>query len=323
MKDKYFEKRKIKCEVIKAVTLGHAVGDALGVPAEFCDREALSQSPIADMIGGGTYSMPAGTWSDDTSMSLCALDVLAKGECDFDKIMDNFGKWLMGEDFTASGEVFDVGIACKNSIIAYHSHKKSYKECGQRSEYSNGNGSLMRIYPFVLYLLMRDGEITKDNLELVYEASALTHAHMRSLVGCGIYACILEALINEPTEESIKKGLLKAEALLAPNEELSQYNRIFKEDFERLPVEDISSDGYVVSSLEAAIWCILTTNNYKSCVLKAVNLGEDTDTVAAVAGSLAGALYGLPDIPSQWLRVLLRREYIESLCDRLHALIAF
>ncbi len=299
---------------VKAVIIGHATGDALGVPAEFCERAELAQSPLTDMEGFGTYPYPAGTWSDDTSMSLCALDVLKDGKCDFNKIMYNFGKWLAEDEYTATGETFDVGNACKNAIIDYHAHKMGITECGQREEYSNGNGSLMRINPFVLYLLAKDGEINKNNLSFIYRASMLTHAHSRAMLGCGIYACVLEALINIPTKASAFMGLAKAKLLMGNEEEIIHYNRIFQKNFARLPREEIKSGGYVVHTLEAAIWCLLNTDNYRDCVLCAVNLGGDTDTVAAVAGGLAGALYGYSAIPEKWRSTLERKDYIEEMC---------
>ncbi len=301
---------------IKSIIFGHAIADALGVPVEFCQRTELVESPVIGMRGYGTFDVPAGTWSDDTSMSLCALEVLTDGICDFDRIMINFGKWLMGEEFTANGEMFDVGIACKNAIIDYHAHHLSWFECGQTSEYSNGNGSLMRIHPFVLYLLTKDKMISEKNIQLIFEASALTHAHMRSKIGCGIYACVLEAIIKEPTKSSIYLGLAKANELFSNEDEFSHYSRIFESNFNELMSDEIKTDGYIVHTFEAALWCLLTTDDYKSCVLKAVNLGEDTDTVAAIAGGLAGALYGYDSIPAEWLNTLLRRDYIDEMCRR-------
>ncbi len=306
--------------VIKSVMLGHAVADALGVPVEFFNRSRLIASPVTDMMGYGTYPVPAGTWSDDTSMSLCALDVLAKGECDFDQIMHRFDWWLGDGAFTATGEMFDVGNVCRQAVINYHVHKKSWRECGLRSETANGNGSLMRIHPFVLYLLAKEESLNAQNMQLIFDASALTHAHMRSKLGCAIYACVLEALIKAPSRVSVYIGLARASILYKKEEEFEHYRRIFTPGFDALPAEQIQSSGYVVHTLEAALWCLLTTDNYKSCVLKAVNLGEDTDTVAAVAGGLAGALYGYDAIPTEWLNTLKRREYIEELCERLSLL---
>lgn len=305
---------KIK-DKIKAVMLGHAVGDALGVPVEFCERDELVKKPVTDMVGYGTYPYPEGCWSDDTSMSLAALDSLASGKLDFDDIMVKFGEWYYDDEYTPTGEMFDVGNTCSYAIDNYFAYHKPVEECGLAGEHSNGNGSLMRIHPFVLYAYANQMSVD-EWLGVIVKASALTHAHDRSKIGCLIYTFILMSLLKDKGKDGLRDALKKAERYLSACAEFSPYERIFKSDFAGLPREEIKSSGYVVDTLEAAIWCLLTTDNYSDCVLKAVNLGDDTDTVAAVAGGLAGALYGYEAIPSEWLDRLKRRDYIEEICER-------
>lgn len=305
--------------LIKSVMLGHAVGDALGVPVEFCDREELDRDPVKDMRGFGTYDVPAGTWSDDTSMSLAALRALTDKDWSCDSVMNNFVKWIENGEFTATGEVFDVGGTCLRAIIKYVQGNTSASECGGTDECSNGNGSLMRIHPFVLYgnfaMNPHTDEYFRNLMGLIGTASALTHAHERSKIACYIYGFCLSFLLREQTKRSLVKALEFARGELDSLPEFEHYSRIFAPNFALLPRDEIKSSGYVVDTLEAAIWCVLTTDNYRDCVLRAVNLGEDTDTVAAVAGGLAGALYGYDDIPTEWLDTLARREYIEGLCE--------
>ena len=312
-------------EKIKAVMIGHAVGDALGVPVEFVSREEVDANPVEDMEGFGTYPYPAGTWSDDTSMSVAALDSLAKGEIDWNEIMCNFGKWLQDGDYTPSGEVFDAGRTCVKAIVNYFANNTKAIESGGTDEYSNGNGSLMRIHPFSLFLY------TKGNfdLQIIHNASALTHAHKRSQMACGIYSFVLWELLKTPSKASIRRGLNKARIFYRDYAENSHYDNLYRrigliglqfEDdpdaFHRFGREDIKSSGYVVDTIEAAIWCLMNTRSYKECVLTAVNLGDDTDTVAAIAGGLAGALYGYDAIPQEWRDTLIKREYIEEMCER-------
>ena len=305
---------------IKAVMLGHAVGDALGVPVEFCERNELAEKPVTDMVGYGTYPYPEGCWSDDTSMSLAVLDSLASGKLDFDDIMVKFGEWYYDDEYTPTGEMFDVGNTCSYAIDNYFAYHKPVEECGLTGERSNGNGSLMRIHPFVMYAT---ASFLKGNeegywlwMECIKRASALTHAHDRSIMGCYIYGYCLSFLLKEATRESLIAGIKFAGEDLDCLPEFEHYKRIFDSNFEKLTIDDIKSTGYVVDTLEAALWCVLTTNNYRDCVLKAVNLGDDTDTVAAVAGGLAGALYGYNAIPKEWLDTLKRRDYIEEMCER-------
>ena len=150
-------------------------------------------------------------------------------------------------------------------------------------------------------------------IELVHNYSAITHAHPRSMVGCGIYAFVLRALLNGNT---IAEGLSEGRSYYEVSEyshELQYYNRIFADNFRHTPMEEIRSGGYVVHSLEAAVWCLLNSESYSECVLMAVNLGNDTDTTAAITGSLAGAIYGLENIPAQWMDTLLKKDLIEEI----------
>ena len=301
--------------IIKPVMLGHAIGDALGVPVEFCERKYLEQHQVTDMIGFGTYNVPAGCWSDDTSMSLCALKSLSKGIVDYDDIMNNFGKWLYHNHFTATGIVFDVGNTCADATETYFDLNYPAIKCGKKDIKSNGNGSLMRINPFVLYACYNKlGDYRFANL--IAEASCLTHAHPISVNGCIIYSYILKELIDNPSKESVYKGLKNAKDYIGCSNVYSYYNRLFMDNINEIDKSDIKSSGYVVDTLETAIWCLLTTNDYKSCVLKAVNLGGDTDTIAAIAGGLAGALYGIESIPMDWLSTLKKRNYIEDMCEQ-------
>ncbi len=300
---------------IKAVMLGHAVGDALGVPVEFCSREKLTAKPVTDMQGFGTYPYPAGCWSDDTSMSLAALNSLADGTLDFDDVMVQFGRWYYKDEYTPTGEMFDIGNTCREAIDNYFVYHRPVTECGLEDEYSNGNGSLMRIHPFVL-MARYDRGLRSDFEKIIDFGSALTHAHDRSKLACRIYGRILIHLLELPRKDVITLALNEAKCRYVGHPEYEHFARLFDDGFGQLSVNEIKSSGYVVDTLEAAVWCVLTTQSYRECVLKAVNLGGDTDTVAAIAGGLAGALYGYDAIPTEWLDTLKRREYIEEMCER-------
>lgn len=300
---------------VKAVMLGHAVGDALGVPVEFLGRKELVVNPVTDMKGYGTYNVPAGSWSDDTSLSIAALDGISEGDLNYDLVMSNFTRWLYNGQYTPTGIMFDVGSNTSRAIDNYAVYQKTVNECGCTDETSNGNGSLMRIHPFVLMAWCK--KMDEDTMEKMIEsASALTHAHERSKLGCKIYAQILLALLNDPEESSVVKALKYCGSKYRTSSEYFYYYSLYQGHFRSTYIDDIISDGYVVNTLEAAVWCLLNTTNYKECVLKAVNLGDDTDTVGAVAGGLAGALYGFDSIPEKWLNTLIKREYIEQMCEK-------
>lgn len=300
---------------LRAVMLGHAIGDALGVPVEFSGRERLSEDPVVDMRGFGTYPYPAGTWSDDTSMALAALDSLATGRWELCDVMERFGAWYYRDAYTPTGKLFDVGSTSAAAIDRYFRAGKPVTECGLTDEWSCGNGSLMRIHPFSFLAWYHPG-IREEWEARIDEASALTHAHGRAQLACRLYTLLLLRLLEAPCRDTVSSALGEAASRYRGHQEGEHFARLFSPALAELPSEAIKSSGYAVDTLEAAVYCLLTTDSYRACVLKAVNLGEDTDTVAAVAGGLAGALYGYAALPREWLRTLKRRRYIEGLCDR-------
>lgn len=301
--------------LIRSAIYGHAIGDALGVPVEFSSRQELRDAPVKKMEGFGTYPFPAGTWSDDTSMTLATLDSLKDG-IDFDEMMRNFCEWYEHAKYTPSDVVFDIGNATRKSIFLYLLEKLPALQCGQKSEWDNGNGSLMRILPLALYCemsLIRNFPLSAK-IKYIEKCSAITHAHKRSMIGCGIFYFVVSELIKDKSKASILRGLERAQSFYSECEEISHYKKLFSRLAE-LSEDEISGSGYVVNTLCAALWCLLTTDSYKDCVLKAVNLGEDTDTTAAVAGGLAGILYGYNAIPGEWIAKLIRKIEIDKLCS--------
>lgn len=311
----------MKRDQIKAMIYGHAIGDALGVPVEFQTREQLLRNPVKEMQSGGTYNMPAGSWSDDTSMTLCVLDSLAeKGKVDFEDIMQHFMRWLDSE-YTPTGKVFDVGHGTMKSLMRYKKGALPL-ESGGRSERDNGNGSLMRISPISLYLALTKEKMDDEAVELVHKVSSLTHAHPRSLIACGIYTFIAFGLLKgKGVSDAVTEGIDGAYEYYSEHSdfmlEKEMYDRVWNlRRLKALQDADIRSSGYVIDTLEAALWCFITTKSYRACVLKAVNLGEDTDTVAAIAGGLAGLAYGWYDIQEDWKKDLLRTDFIDGLCDK-------
>ena len=305
----------------KSGIYGLVVGDAMGVPVEFTSREAGKLDPVTDMRGYGTYSQPEGTWSDDSSMALATLvSIRDKGEIDYNDIMDKFSDWCMYGAYTPFDEVFDIGIATSRAIMKYNNGAKPL-ESGGETELDNGNGSLMRILPICLYILE---EQSKSNLydneaiDIIHNCSALTHAHLRSKTACGIYYFLVKAILDERGEiiERLQLGVNNAFKYYSKNiqNELDKYNRIASlPEFKYTTENQIKSTGYVVHTLEAAIWCLVNTSSYEEVILKAVNLGDDTDTIAAITGGLAGLYYGYNNIPDKWISKLQKKDWIDSL----------
>lgn len=267
---------------LKDAIYGLAIGDALGVPYEFKERGTFYCN---DMIGNGTHKQPIGTWSDDTSMTLATCNSIKKTRgVNCNDIRSQFENWLFHEKYTPFGKVFDCGFTCSEAI---------YNKEGFNDIMSNGNGSLMRILPLAFIPGISD--------EQIKDVSAITHAHDISKEACVIYVRIAQGLI---------KGIKLSEIIpkLVDNESI--YKKLIIMD--SILEDEIKSTGYVVDTLESSIWCILHTDNYKDCVLKAVNLGGDTDTIAAVAGGLAGIIYGYSNIPTEWVNNLQAKNIIDN-----------
>lgn len=336
----------MKKNVVLDGIMGLVVGDALGVPVQFLSRSEIanrSQGPVTGMEGFGTFNLPAGSWSDDSSMSLATLDsIKIHNGIDLDDIMLRFINWNMEGAYTPYGFSYDQGITCTHAMDNYMSVSDAHT-CGITGEYANGNGALMRILPVCLYNILNKVD-TDTAIKSIHDVTALTHNHLRSKICSGFYYFIAKEIIesvcggddntqNNITVESdsdlnnitsdkslnelVQSGIDAAYAYYKENlgnlTEVTRLGRIFNTDeFKQTSVDAIKSTGYVIDTIEAVIWCLVTTNTYEACMLKAVNLGDDTDTVAAIAGGLAGLYYGYENIPEEWIAVVAKRDWIES-----------
>ena len=278
--------------------MGLVVGDALGVPVEFQKRDSYH---VTDMIGYGSHCQPPGTWSDDSSMTLATVDSLVVVPWVNPRdIMNNFALWFRDGKFTPYGEVFDIG-GTTASAIRLCLMGQNPEQCGGTDIWANGNGSLMRILPLAF---------TGCDDRTINDISGLTHAHWISKTACRIYVHIARSLLAGERLEDVLDDVV-------PETTGGEFDKIG-----RLPEmnrDEIKSGGYVVDTLEAALWCVLHSDSYRECVLLAVNLGGDTDTVAAVAGGLAGIIYGSggeKGIPEEWIDKIAKKDWIKSLCEK-------
>lgn len=311
-------------KIIDAI-FGLAIGDAVGVPYEFTQPHIMKEHPAVEMVGGGSHRQPRGTWSDDTTLALILMDGLAESydTPDYNRIMEKSLAWLDHAEYTATDVVFDVGKTCLRSIAKYAKGCEPLA-CGQRGEYDCGNGALMRCLPLLFWLEKFYGPDfvrVEEARTVIHNIAALTHGHPRCQVANGLYLSIAAELLKGKDKfAAVHDGLYTAkeeyELESVFSEELPYYKRLFLDEFANTPDEEISSRAYVVSTLETAIWALLGTDDYRSCILKAVNLGHDTDTTAAIAGGLAGLLYGYENIPESWKEGLLKADYIRTLCEK-------
>ena len=266
--------------------LGLAVGDAVGTTLEFCPRDA--QPRLEDMVGGGPFDLPPGYWTDDTAMALALADSLAASRTlDCRDLMDRFVRWWREGDYSCSGNCFDIGNTTRSALARYL--ETGDPLAGSTDPGSAGNGSLMRLAPVAL-------RFWHDRPRLVAtaaEQSRTTHGAEEAVDACRAFAALLaEAIAGTPRTD-----------LLAPRsfEGAPEIARIMTGSWRGRARNTIRSSGYVVHTLEAAIWSVARTAGFRSAVLLAANLADDADTVAAVTGQLAGALYSLEGIPDEWL----------------------
>jgi ADP-ribosyl-[dinitrogen reductase] hydrolase len=282
--------------------LGLAIGDALGTTLEFQERDTYEH--LTDMVGGGPFNLKAGQWTDDTSMALAFADsLLFNPELDSADLMDRFIAWRDHGEYLCGCP--DIGRTVSAALARYQRTGDPY--AGSSDPMSAGNGSLMRLAPVVL-AHWHDRERLID---VAARQSRTTHAAPEAVDACKAFACVLaEAIIGRRRCEV----LAKRERDYVPS-----ISSIMMGSWRGKRRDQIRSSGYVVHSLEAAMWCVAQTTDFASTVLLAANLGEEADSTAAVTGQLAGALYGLSSIPEKWLTRLAWRARIVDIAQRLFA----
>lgn len=312
---------------IEGAIYGQIIGDAVGLPFELYSRAKMQENPCTDMTGGGAHQKPLGWWSDDGSLTLALVSSLTnvlvypnKENQLIHHIADNIVNWYDNGAFTPGGYSFGSGGTTRDAIARYKLRKNPFI-VGGLLDANNGNGSIMRILPLVFYSEYKNKELhphcsIDETYKRTLHVSGITHAHCTSVLCCFYLIRFAENLlkgmspkqsyhhlrldfIHSMNEQSYIRAFLKnIDYNLDCFEPLS---RLLFTNIAEYPDYKIKSGIFVCDTLEASIWCLLTTHSYKEAVLKAVNLGGDTDTTAAVTGGLAGLYYGLDNIPIQWI----------------------
>lgn len=302
---------------------GGVVGDALGVPVEFRPRSEREGDPVTDLRAFGTHGQPAGTWSDDTSLTACTVEsLLATDGPDVADAARRFVDWAHRGHWTPHGEVFDIGIATSGALARIAAGCPPH-EAGGAGERDNGNGALMRIVPLALHG-WRDGDA-----EVAARADAfgaVTHRHPRSRAVCVWWCLMVKRICARPLAEgpaALAGAILGAwgafDRIAAPElaAEAASIDVLRSPDaVTALAPESVRGSGYVVDCAIASLWAAATARTFEDAVLRAVNLGDDTDTTGAVAGTLAGCLYGIDAIPNRWVKPLARRQELADLFAR-------
>ena len=283
--------------------LGLAVGDAVGTTLEFSSRD--TQPPLTDMVGGGPFQLKPGQWTDDTSMALALAYSLVRGDA-FDPrdCMTRFVNWYRWGDNSCTGECFDIGATTAEALQRFERSGDPF--AGSTSPLSAGNGSLMRLSPVAIWGVGRDEEEVAETARL---QSRLTHGAAECLDACAGFALLtLRAISGAERDDVLAAERLPVKGKVA---------EVLAGSWRGKTRDQISSSGYVVHSLEAALWCVANTTSFDEAVLLAANLADDADSVAAITGQLAGALYGASGISQRWRERLAWHDDIVELAKRL------
>ena len=307
---------------IKNGIIGFVVGDVLGVSVEFMNREELRKNPVVDLRAYGTHNQPLGSWSDDTSMTLETMDsIIHKEKIDTTDIGNRFLNWYRKNEYTPLGKVFDIGRTTIQALAKYELKLDEAKNCGEENEYSNGNGSLMRMIPIAYYIYYKKIKNDKEIYNIVKDVSSITHRHEVSILGCYIYVSFILGLLNGLEKEQAYKNIKNLNYNYFSKDSLKRYDRILEDDITALNLDDISSDGYIVSTLECVLYMFLKSNDYNTTILEGVNLGNDTDTISSCLGGLLGLYYGLDSIKESWRKNIIKYDYIIDLCNKFENII--
>lgn len=269
----------------RGALLGLAVGDALGTTLEFSVRD--SHPRHTEMVGGGVFNLKPGQWTDDTAMALALADSLISCRgFDAQDLMQRFLRWYRHGEYSCTGRCFDIGLTTRDALTQFETTGEPY--AGSTAPYSAGNGSLMRLAPIALFAL-DDEELA---LQIAADQSRTTHGAKPCIEACQLFVSLLRAAILG------EKNIIALARQLGRN--YPAIRRVTDRNWNQLDRNEISSSAYVVSTLEAALWSIARTASFEDALVLAVNLAQDADTIGAVTGQLAGALYGASSIPLRW-----------------------
>lgn len=298
----------------RGALIGLAVGDILGMPLEF--KMPGSFTPVIKPVGGGPFNLEPGQWTDDTSMALCLADSLI--ECQgFNAIdqMNRYLRWYKEGYLSSTGQCFDIGNTVCTALESYQSTKNPFS--GPLNPRSAGNGSIMRLAPIILFFANEDHQTV---LKHAADSSRTTHGALEAIDSCRYLAALLLGALRGVKKDNLLASGLLQDLSLWQSPLVDRVRTIAEGSYKRKQPPDIKGTGYVIDSLEAALWAFYNSSSFAEGALLAVNLGDDADTTGAVYGQLAGAYYGFSAIPSEWSSLLFKKDYIIEMADTLFML---
>ena len=287
----------------KGMLIGLAVGDAVGTTVEFKARGSFP--PVTDMTGGGPFNLKKGQWTDDTSMALClAASLIETKSFDPADQMARYSRWANEGYMSSTSHCFDIGNTVQQALHSYAMSGEPYS--GSQHPRSAGNGSIMRLAPVVIANYRDRGNL----LNYAGDSSRTTHGCEEAVESCRLFgAQLLAALQGAEKQDILRKHGYKSVS--------TRVKEIAKASYLSKSYDDLSGSGYVINTLETALWCFNDTDSFHDAILKTVNVGDDADTTAAVCGQIAGAFYGYQGIPESWRKALYMKDEIEMMAEQL------
>ena len=295
----------------RGAVIGLAVGDCMGVPLEF--KTPGTFEPVDEMVGGGCFGLKPGEWTDDTSLALCLAESLAvSGGFDPVDQMTRYNRWYSEGRLSVTGECFDIGNTTRYALHSFERTGEPYS--GPSNERSAGNGSIMRLAPVPIFFSW-DPYLA---VERSGDSSRTTHGNQLAVDACRYMGGIIHGALNGATKDEIlSEGYSPIPGYWDDNPLVDEIAEVAAGSFKVKNPPEIKGKGYVVSSLEAALWAFARSNSFEEGCLMAVNLGDDADTTGAVYGQIAGAYYGESEIPTRWVDNLAKFETINCILEKL------
>lgn len=286
--------------------MGLAVGDAIGTTVEFKPRGSFP--PVTDMTGGGPFNLKVGQWTDDTSMALCLADSILKVGFDCHDQMQRYCKWWKEGYMSSTGKCFDIGFTTSWALWEFLEHGDEFNS-GDDSDGASGNGGLMRIAPVIMAY-----HCHADFIQCLEDCTRTTHPSSKCLEASVLFGQMVARAYESKDKNYILVG---HDISMCMGKEIED---ICDGKYLSMKYEELNGSGYVINSLITALWCFYHTDNFKDAILKAVNVGDDADTVGAICGQIAGAYYGLDGIPPEWVNKLHEKDMLLRMSEELYVI---
>lgn len=299
---------------VKEGIIGSAIGDALGTTTKGQAREYLLEHPVLKMTPCIKKGIPKGAWGDSTSLMVATTYAITKRGLDYDYIAENCVSWFTSNRFCSVGESFGIGQTTLKSLIRFTQRQKSATECGEGLIKDNGNSALKMVLPLAYYFIAN--KETKENVyTTIKNVCSITHRHEISICACYIYVHYAMFLLNGNNKFAAIKKLKTLDYSMFSNNTLEYFSRILVGNLSELDIDEINSTSFVVDTLESIIWCFIKSDNYKDCIIATTNIGDDTSSIGALTGALAGIYYGTNKIPKDWYDNVRRKDYLTTISE--------